>query len=223
MMNSVMGWEIIPNWHPVLVHFTIALLSVSTLLFVTGTLVRKEPLHSQLAIAARWNLWIGALAAMATVLAGAYAFSTVPHNSEAAHLAMIDHRAWALSTAAAFIALALWSLIAALCGTAKFEGPRHYIFVTLTVCASILLAITGYKGAELVYRHGLGVIPMQAMMGNAGHHHEEEEGGVIDNIMDGLTEGEEGEHHHEGMEEIHEHMDEMMDGEEHHHDHHDHK
>ncbi len=210
--------EIIPNWHPILVHFTIALLSVSTLLFVVGTLARKEPLHSQLAIAARWNLWIGALAALVTVLAGAYAFSTVPHNTEEAHMAMIDHRGWALSAAGMFIVLALWSLIAALRGTATFDGSRHYLFVALIVTAGVLLAVTGYKGAELVYRHGLGVMPMQAAMGNAGHHHES---GMMDAIMDGLMEGEEGEHQHghgEDMEEMHEHMHETLEDEGHHHD-----
>lgn len=28
--------EIIPNWHPIFVHFTIALLTISTLLYVAG-------------------------------------------------------------------------------------------------------------------------------------------------------------------------------------------
>lgn len=201
----MMGIEIIPNWHPILVHFTLALLSVSTLLFVAGTLIRKEPLHSQLASAARWNLWIGALAAVFTVLAGAYAFSTVPHSSEAAHMAMKNHRVWALSTAGAFIALALWSIMAALRGKAKFEGGRHYFFVVLMVGASLLLATTGYKGAELVYRHGLGVKPVQAKTSEQGHnHHQEEEsgGGMMDNIMDGLMLGEH-HHHHEGMDNMH--------------------
>ena len=38
--------EIVPNWHPILVHFTIALLTIATLLFtVTAIAGRNHPLH----------------------------------------------------------------------------------------------------------------------------------------------------------------------------------
>jgi len=53
-----MNIEIIPNWHPLLVHFTIALFSVSALLYLAGLLLNK----SNLLIVAKWNLWIGAFA-----------------------------------------------------------------------------------------------------------------------------------------------------------------
>ena len=47
--------EIIPNWHPILVHFTIGLLAISTALYAAGYALKKE----NLLIAARWNLWLG--------------------------------------------------------------------------------------------------------------------------------------------------------------------
>lgn len=162
--------EIIPNWHPILVHFTVALLSVSVALFLAESFVRKWPLHIQLVTVARWNLWLGALAAIATVIAGFYAFNSIPHSSEHQHLAMLDHRKWALSTAALFIVLAAWSLSASLRGKADFSKAKNFVFVSLMAVAGLMLATTGYKGAELVYRHGLGVIPMQAGM-TAGHNH----------------------------------------------------
>lgn len=34
--------EIIPNWHPIFVHFTIALLTISTLLYVAGLFLKKK-------------------------------------------------------------------------------------------------------------------------------------------------------------------------------------
>lgn len=162
--------EIIPNWHPILVHFTIALLSVSVTLFLIESFVRKWPLHIQLVTVARWNLWLGSLAAIATVIAGFDAFNSVAHGSEHQHLAMLDHRKWALSTAALFVVLAAWSLSASLRGKADFNKAKNFVFVSLMAVAGLMLSITGYKGAELVYRHGLGVIPMQAGM-TAGHNH----------------------------------------------------
>lgn len=162
--------EIIPNWHPILVHFTVALLSVSVALFLVESFLRKWKLHIQLVTVARWNLWLGSLAAIATVIAGFDAFNSVTHGSEAQHLAMLDHRKWALGTAALFVVLAAWSLSAFLCGKADFNKAKNFVFVFLMTVAGLMLSITGYKGAELVYRHGLGVIPMQAGM-TAGHNH----------------------------------------------------
>ncbi|MCL4678655.1 MAG: DUF2231 domain-containing protein [Alphaproteobacteria bacterium] len=160
-MDMMMHMEIIPNWHPILVHFTIALLSVSVVLFIAEIFVRKQSWHIQLVTVARWNLWLGALATIATVIAGIDAFNTVPHGSEEQHLAMLDHRKWALSTAALFLFLAVWSFSAALRGKADFQKGTNLVFVGLMIIAGLMLATTGYKGAELVYRHGLGVIPMQ--------------------------------------------------------------
>ena len=157
----MMNIEIIPNWHPILVHFTIALLSVSVVLFLAESFVRKWPLHIQLVTVARWNLWLGSLAAIATVIAGFDAFNSVPHGSEAQHLAMLDHRKWALSTAGLFIVLAIWSFSSFLRSKADFSKAKNFVFVSLMAVAGLMLATTGYKGAELVYRHGLGVIPMQ--------------------------------------------------------------
>ena len=36
--------EIIPNWHPILVHFTIGLLAISTALYAAGYALKKENL-----------------------------------------------------------------------------------------------------------------------------------------------------------------------------------
>ncbi len=196
--------EIIPNWHPILVHFTIALLSVSVVLFLAESFVRKWSLHIQLVTVARWNLWLGSLAAIATVIAGFDAFNSVAHGSEAQHLAMLDHRKWALSTAGLFIVLAIWSLSASLRGKADFRKSKNLVFVSLMAVAGLMLATTGYKGAELVYRHGLGVIPMQVGM-TGGHNHSHggaEHGEGHDMKMDMNMEGME---HNEGSESGHEH------------------
>ena len=38
----MMGIEIIPNWHPIFVHFSVALLSISALLYLAGLVFKKN-------------------------------------------------------------------------------------------------------------------------------------------------------------------------------------
>lgn len=166
--------QIIPNWHPIFVHFTIGLLSISTLLYLAALIFRKQ----NLLIAARWNLWIGAIMTVGTVLAGLYAYGTVAHDGSS-HAAMTDHRNWSLPTAAIFVVLALWAAW-------KQRGAKTVppVFVAVMLLASGLLSVTGYKGAEAVYRHGIGVMRIPEIQGDGGHeshshgepsdHHREE-------------------------------------------------
>jgi len=155
----MMDMEIIPNWHPIFVHFTVALLSISALLYLAG-LVFKKP---NFLTVARWNLWIGAGITIGTVLAGFDAYNTVAHDGPS-HAAMTDHKNWALVTASIFGLLALWSLL-------KHRGAKTVSagFVTLILLASALLGMTGYKGGEVVYRHGIGVMRMPEVSGDGGH------------------------------------------------------
>jgi uncharacterized membrane protein len=141
------------------VHFTVALLSISAVFYLAGLLFKKN----NFLVVARWNLWIGALATIGTVLAGWYAYNTVTHDGPS-HAAMTDHRNWALVTASIFILLALWAFW-------KQRGATtvNPAFVVIILFAAGLLAITGYKGGEVVYRHGLGVMRMPMVSGDGGH------------------------------------------------------
>lgn len=187
-----MNIEIIPNWHPIFVHFTVGLLSISALLYLAGLVLKRQ----NLLIAARWNLWIGAAMTVGTVLAGLYAYATVAHDGPS-HAAMTDHRNWALPTAGIFVALALWA--ARTQRGAKTVSP---IFVAAMLLASGLLAVTGYKGSEAVYRHGIGVMRMPEIHGDGGHgshshgdmsgHHQETE----DLSTQGHDHHGQGEHNH---------------------------
>ncbi|MAU40067.1 MAG: hypothetical protein CMF31_00425 [Kordiimonas sp.] len=170
-----MSIEIIPNWHPIFVHFSVALLSVSGVMFLASTLLKKE----QLFVVARWNLWLGVAITIGTVAAGFYAYNTVAHDGPS-HAAMTDHRNWALGAASLFALLAVWSL--AKHRTADKASP---LFIACILIATGLLAVTGFKGGEAVYRHGLGVMRMPEVSGDGGHgshsHGEGEEHGAIHN------------------------------------------
>ncbi|MCE2510560.1 MAG: DUF2231 domain-containing protein [Alphaproteobacteria bacterium] len=166
--------EVLPNWHPILVHFTLALFTVAALLFWAGAFLRQRAWAANLTTTAFWNLWIGAGLTVATVAAGFYAFNTVKHDA-ASHAAMTDHRNWALATAGVWWGLALWS------GWIGRKGERPpALFHLALVPALLLLLTTGWKGGELVYRHGMGVMPPKAASEPVpagpehgdGHHHD---------------------------------------------------
>jgi uncharacterized membrane protein len=157
--------EIIPNWHPILVHFTIALLTIAALLFVAHALAnRNHPVHG-METAANWNLWLGAALTVLTVAAGLQAAGSVAHDG-AAHLAMQNHKLWALGTTTLFLLLGLWNAWRVRRGQAL-----GLVFPGLMLLGLAGLTTTGLRGADLVYRHGLGVmaVPQAA---DGGHDHE---------------------------------------------------
>ncbi|MCI0506461.1 MAG: DUF2231 domain-containing protein [Gammaproteobacteria bacterium] len=159
--------DIIPNWHPFFVHFAIALLLIATSFHIVAALSSKSAVYYQFENVANWNLWVGAVFALITAIAGWFAFNSVEHDTPS-HLAMIDHRNWALGTTILFLILAIWS----------FKRSRKaiaidWLITAPLIIASALLGITGWKGAELVYRHGLGVmsLPKTGAHDHAGHEH----------------------------------------------------
>lgn len=156
--------EIIPNWHPIFVHFTIALLLLSVTLYVV-TLFVNQPLAGQWLIVARWSLWFGAAISVLTLAAGLHAFNTVSHD-DPSHAAMIEHRNWALATLGVFFVLAIWSALRV--RTGREVGK---LFIPAMLIGGLLLISTAWHGAELVYRHGLGVMSLPKV---SDHSHEED-------------------------------------------------
>lgn len=146
--------EIIPNWHPVFVHFTVALLSVATLLSLGSYVVSSDSVRDQLRLVARWNIWIGSVFVVLTVITGLYAYNTVAHDTPS-HLAMTDHRNWALATSGLFLVIAVW-----LAKTVRAGKVSGGLFVAILLVATGLLSVTAWKGGELVYRYGLGVMSL---------------------------------------------------------------
>lgn len=153
--------EIIPNWHPVFVHFTVALLSVAVVLHLLA--LARWPLapllRMEAQVVARWSLWLGAGLSLVTALTGWLAYNSVEHD-DLSHIAMTDHRNWALVTLALFVVLAVWSLWHWLTRRAPNRGLSAVTFATLLAVGGVLLASTAWRGGELVYRYGLGVMSL---------------------------------------------------------------
>ena len=158
-------FQIIPNWHPIFVNFTVALFFVSTLLYVVVLSSPNAPWRSGCLAAAHWNLMLGAGFALITVGTGLNAYYTVAHDSPS-HAAMTDHRNWALVTAGVIVAMGLWQWFR------RRRGSQPNVFLAVTlVLAGGLLTVTAWKGAELVFRYGIGVMALIEAEG-PGHNHE---------------------------------------------------
>ncbi len=161
--------EIIPNLHPLLVHFPIALISVSAFFHMASIVMRSKPTcATHCAVLAHTTLWLGALAALPTAFFGWQAFNSVNHD-EAGHTAMLLHRAWALSTLAILTLLAGWDT-----WRNKADAMPTRWFAGVVIAAWGMVAVTAWHGGELVYRHRLGVmsLPQAADDGGYEHHHD---------------------------------------------------
>jgi len=156
-------FTIIPNWHPVFVHFTVALLSLSVALYVVIPFV-KSPLKEQWITVSRWTLWFGAGFAIITGLTGLDAYNTVAHDTPS-HVAMTDHRNWAIATISLFLILAAWSIV-----WVRKNKPLGAAFMALMLIAGGVLTSTAWHGGEVVYRYGLGVMSLPKAEGD-GHNH----------------------------------------------------
>ena len=138
-------------WHPIFVHFSVALLTVATVLYVLGALFPRAARRDRWITVAEWTLWIGAGLTVLTLLFGWLAFNTVNHN-DASHEAMLVHANWAVVTATGFGLLAVWSIWQR--RTRMY--PSRPFSVALLVFFGCLVA-TGLRGGELVFRYGLAV------------------------------------------------------------------
>ncbi len=157
--------EMIPNWHPIFVHFTVALLSLTVVFHLIHAFVSEGILKQQFYILANWNLWLGTVSGIITAIAGWFAYNSVAHDA-VSHVAMTNHRNWALVTLTFFILLAGWSL-----WRKRQERLPSTLFLVALLIGGGLLSSTAWRGAESVYRYGLGVMSLPQSEGD-GHSHE---------------------------------------------------
>lgn len=139
----------LPNVHPLLVHFPIALLPVSVALDLLGTVTGRRDADT----AGRWTLWLGTVGAALAVYTGHEAAEALqPHVGAEAGALMATHHDVAMIVLAAATALSLWRVVV-------HEPTRRwraaYLIVTVGLLAALVIVCE--IGGRMVFVHGVGV------------------------------------------------------------------
>ena len=144
--------EMVPNIHPLIVHFPIALSGVAFGFLLAARLGKPSRRVTSCAAVGHWALWLSAVFAAPATFSGWLAFNTVNH-SVAGHLAMELHRAWALPSAAGLVLLAAWDAW-------RNRADEVPSWLTALIAAVLFgaIGVTAWLGGELVFRHGIGVL-----------------------------------------------------------------
>lgn len=163
---QVQPFQIIPNLHPIAVHFPIVLILIAFIFSFTAFTLQQHALATHLAATGRFSLWLASLSAVIAALLGWLAFNSVNHD-DAGHAAMLLHRVWAIPTASGIVLLAAWDI-----WKNRATDIMSIPTLILLFLLSISIAVTGWLGGEVVYRHGIGVLSMPAMeaTGNGKKH-----------------------------------------------------
>jgi uncharacterized membrane protein len=140
-----------PSWHPLVVHFPIALILTATALLLAARLLRNESLAASAATVGTWNLCLGAVAALFALGTGLGAVLDLD-VSAAARQAISSHLKWAMFTTLLLLLLAVWRGA----GTESRSRPS-WLFLVVLIAASAALAFTGYRGGKNVYEYAVGV------------------------------------------------------------------
>jgi uncharacterized membrane protein len=140
-----------PPWHPMIVHFPLALTVIATLCLIGGRLVKREATASALYVVGSWNLCLGAATALMGVASGIGASMNLKTTLEAAHSITV-HLYCAIVSTLLLVFLAIWRGAAT-----RGSGRPSAAFLTLLISTTFVLIVTGYFGGENVFRYGVGV------------------------------------------------------------------
>jgi uncharacterized membrane protein len=131
-----------PNWHVVLIHYPLALLTIGLAIELFGFLYR----HSTFRLAGRWMLLIGALACVPTATSGLYAYyDTVRYAGQGEVSMEPGGDAWYQLTRAAEGQLT----------KAQWDDLKHHMWRAGSGTIIVLLGVIPYLGASDRWRRRL--------------------------------------------------------------------
>jgi uncharacterized membrane protein len=137
-----------PNVHPLLVHFPIALIFAAIACDLIGLITRKE----EFVFAGTVVTVFAAVGAGATVLSGIFAEESVEHTPEIANLIEKDETLGFI-----FLAVVVFLVIYRLSLRRNLYGKAGWISLVISVAAAAIVSIGGYYGGKMVYTYGAGV------------------------------------------------------------------
>lgn len=159
------GISEMPNIHPLIVHFPIALLTSFLLMEFLNFITGKESFRA----AATWMLYLGTLGALAAVLAGLWAATTVEHSGEA-HEVLLRHRDLGITVLALSVILSAWRIYSG--GSFSRKGQAFHLAIAFIMVT--IMALGADKGGLMVYKYGVGVKAARTTE-TEGHIHAGEE------------------------------------------------
>lgn len=143
------------EFHPAIVHFPIALLSIAAL-FAVISLFRKKDFFKEVAF---WNLLLGVIGAIAAVLTGLIEEQNLAHNEEV-HKILVKHKFTGFGILILSFALLTWLWVR----KNKFGKNEYILWVLFLVLGTAMIFYQGYLGGRMVFEHGAGVKPMKQLM-----------------------------------------------------------
>lgn len=131
-------------FHPLIVHFPVALFITALGMEALSRILKKEALHQ----AACYNYLLGILGSIAAVLAAWWDGQVLEHQ------VFYTHKTLAYWTVGLALACAVILFLVKRRKSKKVFRIIFFIFLLLT---AVLVSITGYYGGRLVYEYGVGV------------------------------------------------------------------
>lgn len=163
MFTSIMpGISGMDNIHPLLVHFPIAFLTAFFVLDLLGSLAKKAQWRS----VAGSLLYLGAGAAIFTVIAGFIAASTVPHGGNV-HDIMERHEHFGVSVLSLAVLLSVWRWKSG----GLIQSGANTLFLILSALLCVLLSLGADLGGLMVYKYGVAVEAVPVPDGGYSHEH----------------------------------------------------
>lgn len=135
--------------HPYVVHFAVGLILLSVMLFYIGAAAGSRPWAAGLLAAARWNIWIGAAFALASIASGFVDYLAAQCDADTIAATILHRRSGAVTWWSSLIAG-----IAVYRTRHRAPGPRLLAWLLLVAVATITATTLG---TGLTYDRGLGV------------------------------------------------------------------
>ena len=177
-----------PNWHVILVHYPLALLTLGVVIEVLALLWRKSTARA----AAKWMILLGTLSMVPTVTTGLYAFkdaasgaSTQPDGTwdQLKSNSQWTSEQWTfmkrhITWQAAATGICLVVVLMYLASSDAWRRGLHVPLLAMLIIAVAMASGGAYWSGEAVYRHGVAVAPQStentvgtAVSGNESMRH----------------------------------------------------